>query len=391
MSYPKYLTTVYTTSAPSDVCKIAKESAEAAGLGHKCKRQPEENRAKLSMSTGELYLGIYPEHSELHERKIDISIEEKGAPEKWYDDADYQEFFDDFVEFLCQLAIQLDAEYVALFENVHWNDVVPSDAPLSEHIDQVPRLAIYSESLLDDLGGLNAIRDQPPWRVGDLENGSTLVIWSDEPWGRSGWTESTHRELRAPQREAEADESEDISESNQELQLSDPFAALETGAQGTDVCVRREDIAAEFRNEDLHLVRVYIDENRDLRRLDDDTFVRNVVDEELADHRAVIEAQLADIPPDATEGDLMVSALLHSAIPPAFVRLDSPNGETVASRVMDLDVDTNKQELLISLGRAVQHENGSTAALQTVEQALDKLTELEGVEGVDDWIEANLL
>jgi hypothetical protein len=179
--------------------------------------------------------------------------------------------------------------------------------------------------------------------------------------------------------------------SDNEIELSDPFAVLESGTYGTDVCVHREDIATEFCNEDLTLVRVYVDENRDLRRVDDDSFVRNVVDEDFADHKAVIAAQLADSPPDATEDEQMVSALLHEATPPVFVQLDDPNGETIASRVMELEIDTNKQELLISLGRAVEHEDGSATILRTVEDALDNLDDLEDTEGIDGWIEANLL
>jgi len=391
VSYPKYLTVVYAPSIHTDVCKLAKETAGAVGLDHECNTQPEDNRAKLSWNNGSIYLGIYPEHSELHQRKVDISIGEEGAPEKWYEDSDYREFFDDIVEFLCQLVIQLDAEYVAVFEDLHWNDVRPSDVPLAEHIDRHPLLAIYSKSMLDNLGGLDAIRDQPPWRVGDLENGSTLAIWSDEPWGRSGWTESRHQELRAPRSETGTDSTMDADNSEQGLWLSDPFAALESGAYGTDVCVAREDIASEFRNENLQLVRVYVDENRELRRLNDDTFVRNVVNENLTDHRAVIEAELAAIPPDADEDELMVSALLHDAVPTSFVRLDDPNGQTIASQVMNLDIETNKQELLISLGQAAQHEGDTAERLRTVQQALEKLAELEDVGGIDDWIEANLL
>lgn len=44
--------------------------------------------------------------------------------------------------------------------------------------------------------------------------------------------------------------------------LADPFASLDTGAYGADVCVHRDDISQEFTNEDLHLVRVDIDEDR---------------------------------------------------------------------------------------------------------------------------------
>ncbi len=59
------------------------------------------------------------------------------------------------------------------------------------------------------------------------------------------------------------------------------------------------------------------------------------------------------------------------------------------SRVLELDVDTNKLNLLISLGRAAQHEDGMDPV--TIEGALSSLADLEDVDGIEGWIEANLL
>ena len=300
----------------------------------------------------------------------------------------YQQEIDALFELICRFAVDLEASYIPLFDSERRSmDVVPKDRPIAESIDQPPRLGVYSESLLDKLGGAEQLFDSQHWYTAELEKGRTLLIESnsESPW--QGWR---------PPTEAPYIQSATVTEDTQELSgerptLTDPFAALESGAHGTDVCVAREDITSQFRNDDLQLVRVYVDENRDLRRLDDNTFVRNVVDENLTDHRAVIEAELAAIPPDADEDELMVSALLHDAVPTSFVRLDDPNGQTIASQVMDLDIETNKQELLISLGQAAQHKGESSETLQTIEQALDELTELKDVRRIDDWIEANLL
>lgn len=287
-------------------------------------------------------------------------------------------------ELICRLAIDLEAAYIPLFDSERRSmSVVPTDRPIADAIDQPPRLGVYSNSVLEDLGGIEGLFETTPWYVADLDGDRTLVIESESPW--TGWRPPTDAPYieEAQFHEPEAEDSDDG------LTLSDPFAALAAGEYGVDACVSREDIAAEFRNEDLQLVRVYVDEERNLRRVADDSFVRNVVDADLADDEAVIQAQLANIPADATDDDLMVSALLHGAIPPSFVRLDDPDDETVVSRVLDLDVETNKVDLLISLGRAAQHEDGMDPA--TIEGALASLADLEAVDGIEGWIEANLL
>ncbi|MDS0261027.1 hypothetical protein NDI56_16630 [Haloarcula sp. S1CR25-12] len=173
-----------------------------------------------------------------------------------------------------------------------------------------------------------------------------------------------------------------------EPDLSDPFAALEPGDYGTDVCVRRDDIAAEFHNEDIELVRAYVDEHQDLRRVSDDSFVRNVV-VDAPDDAAFIKRMLVDIPSDATEDTLMASALFHGAIPSSFVRLDGPSGKNVVTRIMTLDIETNKIDMLVSLGKAVQNQEGIDIAM--IESALDNLAGLEDVEGIEQYIQQNLL
>lgn len=388
MSHPKYLTVVYAEDVLTDPSEVATAAAEAAGFDYRCNRKSEQ-KSKLTIDNKTIHIHVRPAHSELHQRKVDLSIGESGAPEVWDSDEQYQEFFDHFVEFLCQLAIQLDAEYVALLEHVHWAEVIPSDVPLAENIDRLPRLAIYSESLLHDLGGIEAMRDRPPWRVGDLKNGSTLVIWSDEPWCRSGWTDSSYRDLRTPQSEDRSDGASEPGNSDQELELSDPFAVLSPGDYGVDACIAREDIGEKFRNDELRSVRVYVDDDRNLRRVADDTFVRNVVTEAGDDEQAVIKGMLADIPPDADDKELMISALLHGAVPPSFVRLDDSDGENVISRVLGLDIETNKAEFLVSLGEAARHTEGLDT--RTIESALDNLADLDDTEAVDQYIEQNLL
>lgn len=291
-----------------------------------------------------------------------------------------------FVELIRDIALELDPVLVATWNTIHRGEifplskkVLPLDTPIESDLERIPWLGIYSAPFIEEFGGRERVLETPAWKVEELDNGSILIITTKEPWAEYRSKHPADRYLLegqdAPTRE-EADSG-----------LSDPFAQLEPGTYGADVCVHRDDIAAEFRNEDMQLVRVRVDEDRNLRRIDDDTFVRNIVVDSLEDKVAFVKQMLADIPPDARQDELMVSALLHEAIPPSFVRLADPDGENVVTRVMNLDVDTNKYELLVSLGRAAQQDEFGAEDLRTMEQGLTNLADLENVEGIEQWIE----
>lgn len=98
---------------------------------------------------------------------------------------------------------------------------------------------------------------------------------------------------------------------------------------------------------------------------------------------------LGNVPVDASDEGLMVSALLHEAIPPSFVRLTDPDGETVVSKVMELDVEVSKYDLLVTLDRAARHEGDGAA--ETIEGALDTLADIDDVEGLGRAIEDHWL
>jgi len=290
-------------------------------------------------------------------------------------------------ELICRFATGLQAEYIALFDSERRGSaVVPGDRPIADAIDRPPRLGVYSDAVLSELGGLEGLFETPPWYVAALGDGRTLVIESESPW--EGWRPPTDAPYLERARFNEPDTDIDKT-ADETLDLSDPFAVFSAGDYGVDACVAREDIAAEFRNEDLRLVRVYVDDDRNLRRVADDTFVRNVVTQAGDDEQVVIEGMLADIPPEADDEEVMVSALLHGAVPPSFVRLNDPDGENVVARVLELDIETNKVDLLVSLGKAAQHDEGLDT--RTIESALDTLADLDDAEAVDAYIRENLL
>ena len=310
----------------------------------------------------------------------------------WSEDADeYHRRMSAGFELLSWLAIALETDYVALVEaQTHGQDATPSGHPIAETISVPPPFGIYSPTVLDRFGGTAGVTDTQPWCAVELTDGRTVIITTEKPWGDGGWQPPTSAEFIDHIEHHPDDDADGQSEHHQAdaPDKFDSFAALEPGEYGTDVGVHPDDIAPEFHNEDLRLARVYRDDQGNLRRVEGGGFVRNVVVDPENDE-ALVRGMLAEIPPSADNNNLLVSALLHGAIPSSFVRLDDPGGENVVSRVLDLDIETNKVDLLVSLGDAAQHEDGLDH--HTIESALDNLADLENVDGIDRYIEQNLL
>lgn len=291
----------------------------------------------------------------------------------------------DFVDLVCDLAVALDSAYVGTFNTKHGGGGTPSPETVLlldglDDLERIPWLGIYSEPLIEELGGRERVLDTPAWRVEELENGSILIITTKVPW--DGYAE----ELPADQYLLHGEEHDDAVEEAGPPDYSDPFAALAPGEYGTALGVHPDDVAEEFPNEDLRLERVYVTDDGSLRRVADDAFVRHVVEESGTDP-ALLKRMLADVPPTASDDALLASALFHEAIPPEFVRLEHPDGETVVSQVLALDTDVSKYRILLKLGHTVSAEGATEQNVETVRSALDTLSGLEDVEGIDDWLD----
>jgi len=332
-----------------------------------------------------------------HRAEVVISgINDKVHP-KWIDPSDsclsdeFNYWIDTIFEIACRVSVILDAEYSVLLNTD--NDPmsrVPDSRPIGSGIDIAPQIGVYSNSVLDRVGGVEGLNDGLPYYSAQLPGGQTLVIKSATPWTDTGWSPPTDAEyIESATFHDSSGKREEIN-SNLDWSLSDPFAALSPGEYGTDVCVYRDDIESTFSDQNVHLVRVRVDGAGNLRRISDDSFVRNIVTETFDDEHETIGAMLSEIPIDAQQDELMVSALLHEAIPSEFVRLDDPDGENVVTKVMNLDVEINTVDLLVSLGKALKQGSLSAEDVEMAEQAVDNLSTLEDVDGIDTWIQQNL-
>ncbi|MFC6756887.1 hypothetical protein ACFQER_09595 [Halomicroarcula sp. GCM10025894] len=312
-----------------------------------------------------------------------LAIESRNRPE-----SERERFKADYIELLSALAVHLDPLYLAVINTAQVTTgpppktCHPSGVPVE--LERLPWLGVYSEPLIERFGGRERVLDTPAWKVEELENGSVLIVTTRVPWEDYGSKHPADRYLLDGMDRADA-----VSPSS-EVTLADPFASFDSGQIGTDICVHRDDIAPEFANEDLNLVPVRVDEHRNLRHLDTDVFVRNVVTDTTGEKADIVKRMLSDIP--ATAGDdLYVSALLREVIPPSFVRLDDPDDENVVTKVMALETDVSKIKLLVSLGRVAQQDDFTVEDLDSMEGALDTLAELDDTENIDQYIRERLL
>ena len=162
--------------------------------------------------------------------------------------------------------------------------------------------------------------------------------------------------------------------------MLDPFATLAPGERGTDILMDPEAVGEDYHDADLRLVRCYR-EDALLRECDGDAFVRRLRDES--------GDPMGEIPADATRNQEAYSPLLAIDVPPAFVMLDDPDGENVVTRVMALELDVPKLDLLAKLGSAVP-ASASESDVERIESLLDQLAGFQHMPGVEALLEERL-
>lgn len=62
-----------------------------------------------------------------------------------------------------------------------YRGVRPLNRPIADNVSKMNWLAVFSESVIDDLGGRKRVLNTPAWRVEELDSGHIMVIKTDNP------------------------------------------------------------------------------------------------------------------------------------------------------------------------------------------------------------------
>jgi len=242
----------------------------------------------------------------------------------------------------------------------------PERRPISENITQLSWLTVFSPSLVEELGGRDRVLKTPAYRVEELDSGHVLVVRTDNP------VDPSEGPAVSPEAYLLKGKSLDELQSDQP-RIDDPFRHLEPGDLGVDVVIAQENVDGDPTNDDLELVRVEVDDDYRLWDVESEEFVRRVFDED----------------GDSYGGETTVPSeehhppLVHSGYPVEFVAIDSPDGETLITKVMGLDVEIDKLRLLVSMASMVEDADDRREALQTLHSTIDEAKRAADVDGIE--------
>lgn len=139
-----------------------------------------------------------------NEPALGVGCGQMVYPSELYDSAEYPDLMDGILELFCRLATTLKADYAPLFDS-EGRAAVPEGRPIGEAVEELPPMGIYSEAVLEQFGGVDAMFETSPWYTADLNGELTLVIESEEPWQDGGWRPPTEAPYLSNASLAEAD------------------------------------------------------------------------------------------------------------------------------------------------------------------------------------------
>ncbi|MBX0288465.1 hypothetical protein EGH22_19210 [Halomicroarcula sp. F28] len=213
----RYLT-VHAPEFADDVVSTGLDAAEKTGFNITTEKDVPEGdwlhlNADYNNTTVWFELSLSSDR-ERHKCILVLGLEDVLFPSNWSDGQNYAEFVAAVVDLACELAAAYDAEYVPLASEFDYKEVTPTDMPFADHIEHEPNLAVYSESLLAELGGFEELYGGAPWRYAEMDSGHVVAMTEDGPWRNS---EFMDLQLRGPQQR----------ETDMDSALPDPFSVLD--------------------------------------------------------------------------------------------------------------------------------------------------------------------
>lgn len=124
------------------------------------------------------------------EPPLSIGLGKRIDPSSVAEDVTYQRRMDVIFELVCQLASALNVEYAPVFVTPGVS-VRPETAQITDSVDDIPYIGVYTQEILDNLGGVDGLGTPSPWYTAELDDGRIVVIPSAEPWTEGGWEPPT--------------------------------------------------------------------------------------------------------------------------------------------------------------------------------------------------------
>lgn len=130
------------------------------------------------------------------EPPLSIGLGKRIDPSYVANDAIYQRRMDVIFELVCRVASALNVDYAPVFVTPGVS-VRPETAQITDSVEDVPYIGVYTPAILDDLGGVDGLGTPSPWYTAELNDGRIVVIPSSEPWTEGGWEPPTTAEFLA--------------------------------------------------------------------------------------------------------------------------------------------------------------------------------------------------
>ena len=99
-------------------------------------------------------------------------------------------------ELVCRLASALDVNCAPVFITPGVS-VRPETDQIIDSAEDIPYIGVYTQSILDDLGGVDGLGISSPWYTAELDDSRIVVIPSTEPWTEGGWEPPTTADFLA--------------------------------------------------------------------------------------------------------------------------------------------------------------------------------------------------
>lgn len=102
---------------------------------------------------------------------------------------EFDDWMEWFVGLVSDIALAIDPVLVSTTNTEHVGHdypiskyYIPLETPIESDLQRIPWVGIYSETYIDQFGGRERVLRTPAWMVEELENGSILVVTTEEPW-----------------------------------------------------------------------------------------------------------------------------------------------------------------------------------------------------------------